>query len=164
MHHSAKSAGFTLLELLIVLVLIGAASSFIAPRVFRLLEPDPARAFAEQLQRRIELARNDAILKNETQRVSWNLNDASYQDSRGLLKLPPDWRIDIGEVESSPSTITSISKEQYTFSIRPDGTSDAVPITLLGPDDLRLRVTIGAHTGKILIKPGLGDHPKNDPQ
>jgi len=65
------TSGFTLLELLVVLVLIGILFSFAALSINT--RPDPTKQVAYQVQQLLNLALEDAILRGQI--MGWTLSD-----------------------------------------------------------------------------------------
>ena len=61
--HNKK--GFTLIEVLIVITIVAIAMSFVMPNFFGATERQNIQGFSEQLQNKIELARDKAIQQNQ---------------------------------------------------------------------------------------------------
>lgn len=165
MPYRAKPTGFTLLELLIVLVLIGFATAFAGPRLFQLIEPDANRDLPVQIIQRIDRVRSEAILKAEIQRISWDLATGSYTDSHGTLALPENWYLTLApETENQPTPKPSAdSDQQYEFALKPDGSTDAYPIEVHGPDKQGFVVQLSRYTSKVSTPPFSDETPHAAP-
>ena len=61
--HNKK--GFTLIEVLIVITIVAIAMSFVMPNFFGATERQNIQGFSEQLQNKIELARDKAVQQNQ---------------------------------------------------------------------------------------------------
>jgi MSHA pilin protein MshC len=69
--HNPKSGGFTLIELVMVIVLIGILAAFAAPK-FRNITTTNAGAFTDKLRADIRYAQNLAMTRNKRARVYFN--------------------------------------------------------------------------------------------
>lgn len=94
-HTPAHSAGFTLLEMLIVLVIAGLVIALAGPRILNRLDAVRGRmelkdvvAQLEQLPRRVQLA-------GRTVELPGDALDKPWSDGLPLLALPADWSLKV---------------------------------------------------------------------
>src|SRR5689334_25154051 len=68
----ARSAGFTLVEVLVVMVIVGLLAAFSLPSMRRHLANADIRAVSEEMRSGLEQARSEAIRRNTTVRFDRN--------------------------------------------------------------------------------------------
>jgi prepilin-type N-terminal cleavage/methylation domain-containing protein len=150
-HNCNSSAGFTLLELLLVLSLIGIASVFSIASIDRLAGRVDERRWADQTQQSLAKLRNRAVLSGAVVRATLDLERGELflvgSDAVDrLLVLPKTFRF-----RSPPSAATATSKPESRMSLYfyPDGTMDEAVFDLVLPSEGLRRFHLTRFTGKI---------------
>lgn len=129
-NNPSRLRGFTLLELLVVLVLIALAVSLAVASVDRIAGRMNERRWADQTLHALMKLRNQAMVQRKP--VTVPLAD--------LLVLPPEFRLDkVGETSGSTDTL-------YFY---PDGTMDEAQFDLVMPREGRRRYRLKRFTGQI---------------
>jgi general secretion pathway protein H len=136
------SRGFTLLELVVVLALIGLIATLVAPRL-GVLSGVALDTSARRLATRIRFLREEAALRGRWVRLSFDLREGSYaaavlvpsetgarfvDDSSPLFRrvsLPDDLRLDV----AGPNLSTTLDGQPAAI-FSPDGFADPTVIYL----------------------------------
>ena len=171
------ASGFTLMELMVVVVMIGIMTALIIPEMKGTYEDALLRSTGRKLMSVIQLANSRAITRSQIQRVRIDSKDGRVSIEGGSAKgqannasndLPGgdgklDTRITIeikqaGEESSeSPGAAASFvsgddvgkrSAEQI-ITLYPDGTADAVEIVLRDREGFRLGLRINPITARV---------------
>lgn len=128
-----KTKGFTLLELLVVLALIGIASAFAVAAVDRIAGRMNERRWADQTLQALMKLRNKAVIERKTITVPLE----------NLVKLPPDFHF---------ATTHPTDRIPDTLYFYPDGTMDEAQFDLVMPHEGRKRYYLKRFTGKIAME------------
>ncbi|WP_217875134.1 prepilin-type N-terminal cleavage/methylation domain-containing protein [Pseudoalteromonas shioyasakiensis] len=80
MMYRSKSVGFTLVELLIVMVLIGLASSFVLPNMWQQLEQTKRYGERKQLIEAVKFAKQYSVYKGVTLKINLSNNSLEITD------------------------------------------------------------------------------------
>ncbi|MBL8251638.1 MAG: GspH/FimT family protein [Candidatus Competibacter sp.] len=142
-----RQRGFTLLELLVVLVIAVLLVSLTPPLLSGLSGSTELRGAARQLAAGLRLARNDAVTRQREAVLTLDLAQHRFAvsgDSRKIA-LPESLALRLYSAQSELSS-------QTTGSIRffPDGSSTGGAITVSGPK-LAYRVNVDWLTGAVAI-------------
>jgi len=115
--YPSKSAGFTLVELLIVMVLIGLASSFVLPNMWQQLEQTKRYGERKQLIEAVKFAKQYSVykgveLKIVTSNNSLEINDISQNENQASREAT-----ELGQTEENKSKNTKEDKvlKKITF-------------------------------------------------
>jgi len=141
-----RAAGFTLLEMLAVILLIGIAAAAVAVAVSQGLSSARVRAASVELAAALRATRAQAIVKGKDQLFDLDIKTASYHAAGGReVKLPQGMRL----------SITSAREDQpdsHTGRIRffPDGSSTGGHI-ILQRGERRWQVNVAWLTGAVSV-------------
>ena len=164
----AENRGFTLAELVIIILLIGILAVFVAPRMLDVTSTKAA-AFADKLRADIRYTQNAAMTANRRYRVYVNTAPAPVPNGYIVvndLDADGNWGAGAGEVALDPAgggnLVLTLNTGDYagiTVSTPPGGfvefnalgtpTGGAVTITILGNLVAAATVTIAAQTGAV---------------
>lgn len=145
------SRGFTLLELLLVLVLIAIGSVFAIASVDRLAGRLDERRWADVTQQTLTKLRNQAVLRGELVTANLDMDAGKILQDQGdevvqLLVLPHAYHfaMPVGAAGAAVETVSQLPLYFY-----PDGTMDEAIFDLVLPSDGRRRYHLQRFTGKI---------------
>lgn len=136
--------GFTLLELIVVLVLAGIFASLVLPSLFGTLESGRLRAGAAEVRATCTLARTLAASGGRERAVTFHLDRGAYGvEGEGRERVLPEG-VAIASARAGSETV-----EQGDVRVRffPDGSAEEAEIVLASQGGGRLRVTVDPLTG-----------------
>jgi type II secretion system protein H len=181
MSKDARNRGFTLIELMVVLVLIGIMTAMIIPEMRGTYEDAVLRSSSRELINVFNLAYSRAVTANQLQRVRFDLGNGSYVmekhvrvglgesgfapvrdvpggegkiDSRISMELhrPGEGLSDGSDQgEQTASKDNSTTVRDEAIAFYPDGTADAGEILLQDRDGFRLALRINPITARVNI-------------
>lgn len=131
------AAGFTLVELLVVMAIMAFASLAVAPALQNLLAPRSRPSEAEQLMAALALARDDAIRQRRSFRGVLFADERGLQDGEGRTIFQP----------SANLRMEPIPDKGLPCAFRPDGGGCALALLLSGAEH-QWRLQIDALTGR----------------
>ena len=166
---SVDKRGYTLLELLVVLVIIILASAFVVPRLGSSLGNLSIKTAAKKLSASLRYARNSAVSEKVTYVTLFNIDDnrilvipekenvdESLQNSSSdeerqskaslTYELPPDIKI-----EKTMTFSGEVVSDSFSILFFPNGSSTGGEITLISEKDRRSRVLVDMVTGSVKI-------------
>lgn len=150
--------GFTLVEILVVLVIIGIAAAMVVPRLGNtgdIQASSAARAAVANLQ----YAQNEAIVRQAPITVAFDIDQESYElrDNGGTPLEHPTTKRDFTVAFRSTRGIKRVELLSANFNGAPTLTFDALggPVqggqVTLGADGNTWRLTVAPVTGKITV-------------
>jgi general secretion pathway protein H len=143
---AGRVRGFTLLEMLVVILLIGIAAAAVAVSVSQGLASARVRAASVELAAALRATRAQAIVKGKEQTFDLDTRAASYQAAGGKpVTLPRGMRLSITSARED-------RKDDHTGRIRffPDGSSTGGHI-VLQRGERRWQVNVAWLTGAVSV-------------
>lgn len=143
--------GFTLLELLIVLALIGIASGFAVASVDKLAVKMDERRWEDRTRQALLTLRNRSIRAGVTVSAEIAFDAAEIRQLSGaesllLLRLPANFRFEVASASGSTNAATEHKAILYFF---PDGAMDGQAFDLISPQGRRYEFKLAKHTGQV---------------
>lgn len=163
----SRKKGFTLIEIVIVIVLIGILAAAIGPRILHLQDSFKVEAAAEQIANHIRLAQSLAIARHDDHRVYFDTANHAYSvynvDTGDTVKNPlnpgKDLIVDFKNPDSEyydsqlkGVTIESLSPANYSATFNPLGkpTAGRGSVTITKGSSTRY-IGVAAETGAVSI-------------
>ncbi|MBO7542620.1 prepilin-type N-terminal cleavage/methylation domain-containing protein [bacterium] len=117
-----KASGFTLIELIIVIVVIGIIASVASPNIAKLFTTAQVRQEAQMLTITIKNLQGHAALQKAPYALTFNFEDQSYRSSRGESKYNdfPLELIDLVGKNSYDDSLTASDLEAEAQTDHPD--------------------------------------------
>ncbi|WP_462177909.1 type II secretion system protein [Pseudoalteromonas gelatinilytica] len=123
MMYPSKSVGFTLVELLIVMVLIGLASSFVLPNMWQQLEQTKRYGERKQLIEAVKFAKQYSVYKGVELRIVANNNLLEITNVAKTESLSSSQAVELEKAEENESknnvlkkiTFQTLSLESSTY-------------------------------------------------
>lgn len=146
-----RLSGFTLLEILVVMVMIVVIMSFFSSNMMKSLDKARIRAVSKDLVSAIRYTRGQAVVKHEQKTISFNVQDKTYQAPRKKLVNIPE------EMELFVYTADSEISNDSTGSIRffSDGSSTGGWVKLVHGNKI-WKINVNWLTGEISKVEGSG--------
>lgn len=127
-----KSSGFSLLELIVVLIIVGLASTLAAPRIQDFIEEARIRTGARKMAALLRYARNQALFSKQVVTVTadesgrrWWIKYSELQAGERWVNLPKGVR---GKVVERYFSALSNAKGSILFSPKGESTGQLVEI------------------------------------
>lgn len=133
-------AGFTLVELLVVLAIMAFASIAVAPSIESLLATRPRLSDPEKLVAALAQARDQAILQRRTFRGSLYTDERGLQDAEGKTLYQPPEDLALGPASAEPLPCV----------FRPDGSGCGLALQLQRGGD-EWQVQVNPLTGRVRL-------------
>lgn len=143
---ASAAAGYTLIELMVVLAILGLLATMITARRLSVSPSMEARAAAEEVSGALRAARGKAMASNRSAAVTFDVATPLYRlDNEPPMALPSDLQLQL---------LTSVDqlKSQASGEIRfdPDGGSSGGRVTIAGGDRI-WQVGVDWLTGRVSI-------------
>lgn len=149
-------AGFTLLELLVVLAIAGLLLALVPPVVSAVVPGAKLKVAARELAATFRDARNQAIHRNTTVDMTFELEPARYEIANGAPHyFPEDIQIAIldNNARTSTQSLPSLDfrpGEKYRLRFYPDGSSSGAAVRVASRDTYYI-VDIGWLMGRVTV-------------
>ncbi len=142
-----NSKGFTLLELIIVITILGIVASLVVVSVGKNIATDTEKVFVHNVTQNCIEARTQAIIKGDIQAlfISSSERRCWITGKREKLKVPASMLIE-GEDVGQPED------DRYAIYFYPDGSSSGGVLILSVPGRFIYRLEIDPLTGKIVLQ------------
>lgn len=153
----AIQAGFTLLELLIVMIIIGLAAAMVGPRITAAMESGEHRQVRDALLFRLSRLRTQAVVTNRPQTAQIDVDAGTLQSPTERWTLPENWRFELLPPEPDPTAVPGMGDElaevldasSLILQFHADGSARRARFRLLGPGQYALLVSLTPLTGRI---------------
>lgn len=143
----ARTAGVTLLELLIVLSIMGLVAAFVIPLLGPGMSTAELKSAARQVAAALRLARSEAVAKRQDTRLVLDLEQRTMHVDRDprVLSLPRDVELKLFTAQND-----LVSEKSGAVRFFPDGGSNGGRITLAS-GERKYDVDIDWLTGRVKI-------------
>ncbi|MFK7955838.1 MAG: GspH/FimT family protein [Lysobacterales bacterium] len=143
-----QCAGFSLIELLVVLVLVGLLASLVGGSIFRNLDGVKTRQAGKNLVTALRYTRGQAIVTREEQTLEVNIEKRSFRPpDRDATVLPEG--VDVTLKTAASDLDATVGRVRFF----PDGSSTGAQITLTAGSRSWL-ISVGWLTGEIDLAEG----------
>lgn len=160
-----KARGFSLLELVIVLIIVSLSIALISPSLSRFSKSAEIKATAQKVSSLLRNSRSEAVNRGEIHQILFDLSSKELRvqsikpedletektkDERdsGRTFSIPDW-IHIREMKTAPGQFTS---ELPAIEFYPNGGSNGGSFLLEGDDQRSYRIQVHSITGAVRIE------------
>ena len=138
-----RSEGFTLVELIVVLVILAALTALVAPSFTRTVASARLRSAASDVRSTLARGRALAVAAGRERAVAFDLSRGEFGvDNEAVRSLPETFRL---------GAVLPGEERRWRGSVRvrffPDGGGEEAEISVTAPDGGTLRVTVDPLTG-----------------
>lgn len=142
------SAGFTLLELLVVLVIASLAVGLVTPALQRMIPAAELRSESRELLAQVRYARSRAILSQQAVRVSFDEQEHALRFSPDdlLHRLPTTLRLEL-----EPGSRDETDEPLEAISFYPQGHSSGGVIRLSAADGRQFEIQVDWLTARVQL-------------
>ena len=150
-HRPQKQTGFTLIEVIVVMVMIAVLGGMVASSMTDSLRKAKIRAVSKNLVSAMRYTRGQAVVKHEQKTITFNVEDKTYQAPRKKVVHIPD------EIDINVYTADSEVADETTGSIRffSDGSSTGGWVKLTHKNKI-WKINVNWLTGEIAMIEGSG--------
>ena len=142
MHSATRSRGFTLLEMLVVIVLVGVAAGLLGYSLQRGLHSAGERQALGQMVNALRAARVQAIVTGQPARARFDLQQRTVQaPGKPVGHWPKDWNVQLQTAEGLGAA----------FEFYPDGGASGGHLSITR-DARRWRIDINWLTGAVRLR------------
>ena len=172
-----RSCGFTLIELMVVIVIISILTALMIPEMSGTFQDALLRASSRELINVFDLAYSRAVSLNQVRRVRIDETNGRYLvekqvqergqenfvpaddvpgshgqlDARIAVEFHPEGEFAADETASLESPVAGNSPDEALIVFYPDGTADAGTILLRDREGFRLRLQINPVTARVRV-------------
>jgi prepilin-type N-terminal cleavage/methylation domain-containing protein len=156
-----KTAGFTLLELLLVLVLVGIGTGLAMVSVDQLAGRAEERRWLDRTQQELKRLRNRAVLGGSPVQATVYFDAGRIASGGGnVLELPESYRF-IATEAPRPRTVAARTDENETLALTfyPDGTMQEAAFLVRTPSGVQQQFRLARISGRIERKDAAPTEP-----
>ncbi len=147
-----KTAGFTLLELLLVLVLVGIGTGLAMVSVDQLAGRAEERRWLDRTQQELKRLRNRAVLSGASVEATLYFDSGRITTAAGnVLELPGSYRF-VASPDTRPRTAATAARaedETLQLLFYPDGTAQEAAFLLRTPSGVQQQFRMARISGRI---------------
>ncbi len=158
-----NQGGFTLLEMIVILIIMGLVAAVTTPLVFKSLASAQLKTSTRSLAAVLRKARDVAISNKISTHVNVGLESGEYritgQNSKNAKNKPPSRRFKEHKLPENVSFVKVVNGEDeitegtYTFSFYPKGSSSGGEVFIRkGDNSWGLKVVVNPILGKVEIE------------
>ncbi|MDX1568903.1 MAG: GspH/FimT family protein [Xanthomonadales bacterium] len=151
MRQSSRQSGFSLVEILAVLVVVGLLFGLVGGSLYRSMDAVKIRRAGKEVVNALRHTRAQAIVKREEQFLEVDIEERSYRPADGEPKQLPD---DV-DVTLRTASMDILNEKQGRIRFYPDGSSTGGEITLMSGSHV-WRVRVAWLTGEITLEASKG--------
>ena len=152
--------GYTLIELIVVIVMIGIILTFAAPRLRIAFLNDPLKTTARKMVGTLHNLRNEAVRQRQTYTLHFDLNSSKSWTTRDLMtveeqtlvrehasSLPADVRIRDVWIKGKGKVVEGEATIRFT----PRGYTQAAAVHLRSPDGREITLELSPFISKVTV-------------
>lgn len=149
MRSGINNKGFSLVEILVVMVLLAVIAGFVSSNMFDSLKKAKIRAVSKDLVSALRYTRGQAVIKHEQKVITFNVRDKTYKAPKKKTVQIPD------EIEINVYTASSDIIDDNIGSIRffSDGSSTGGWVKLTHGEKI-WKINVNWLTGEIRMEEG----------
>lgn len=162
----ADQRGFTLVEVLIVMVIIGVSASLVLSSFDRTLRTSEERQWVEKAVRQLNRIKARATLSGRQQQLNVNFANGTLAlqvdpvNEEVLLSLPEKYAFSRGRgSDEALSDILDPADDKLRLALYPDGSTSGARFDLVAPKTGAHRILVHALTGKVEALRGKEETP-----
>lgn len=162
--------GFTLVEVLIVMVIIGVSASLVLSSFDRTLRTSEERQWVEKTLRQLNRIKARATLSGRPQQLTINFASGTLGmqidplNEEVLLSLPEKYAFSRVRGDEALPEVLDPADDKLRLALYPDGSTSGARFDLVAPKTGAHRILVHALTGKVETLRGKEDAPLADLQ
>lgn len=146
---SSKSKGFSLIEILVVMVMLAVIAGFVSSSMFDSLKKAKLRAVSKDLVSALKYTRGQAVIKHQQSEIVFNVEDKTYKAAkRKTVTIPPE--VDINLYTAASDIVDDKVGKIRFFS---DGSSTGGWVKLTHKEKI-WKINVNWLTGEIRLEEG----------
>lgn len=148
-----KRRGFTLLELLVVLVIAGVLVGLVGPAVQRFIPGVQLKGQSRHLLAQLRQARSQAILLHQAVRVSYDeaRHGVAFDPEQRFYRLPPALKLEVERGDHGDPQEDEEADAAAAISFYPQGYSSGGTLRLRAEDGREFELQVDWLTGRVRL-------------
>lgn len=147
--NNSRQPGFTLLELLVVLMIASLMLTMVAPNVSQVLPGSELKAFARHTTALLRELRSEAVSRADVRVLRFEPDQRRFVTPRLSLEWPDQVLVELNAGQL-PALMTSVAESQALMFFA-DGSSNGGILLLQGEAARQYRIQVDALTGRVKI-------------